>query len=327
MSKAIVKMKSTLCLYENKVLIFNITNELVRAGAKHTYTSHTDSRYSDLEHVHCVVSGQESHVSRALEFAGDIDRCLDFSNCDDTIAGLLHCISDQLGSLSISFGAENIGDNFLFFAFDVEFLLLSVLLGNLLLFNSVHEINSELHVRQRHIVDDNVVFEGTLLEHLSDFLRNFLSQRNQLLSRVLSGSSFEHFLRDLGQEALGVIGTEIEQDSGKLLLDGSKQNSHDNDDLLHIFGVSFTREHLWLCAHLESLNLISERKLEMHAFTINLSLKTFQIVLDDNAVTWLNNEDEVAEENTGAEHAEAKLANPVEESLHFYSRLFFNYNH
>lgn len=131
---------------------------------------HTDSRYSDLEHVHCVVSGQESHVSRALEFAGDLGRCLDFSNCDDTIAGLLHCISDQLGSLSISFGAENIGDNFLFFAFDVEFLLLSVLLGNLLLFNSVHEITSELHVRQRHIVDDNVVFEGTLLEHLTDFL-------------------------------------------------------------------------------------------------------------------------------------------------------------
>ena len=113
-----------------------------------------------------------------------------------------------------------------------------------------------------------------------------------------------------------VVGAQIKQDSCKLLFNRPKQNSNNNINMLHIFRLTLARQDFRLSANLKCFNIITNGYFEVHALSINVRDQTLQVVLNDRAVSWLHHEDEVSQEEAGAEEAETQFAHSVEESFH-----------
>ena len=112
--------------------------------------------------------------------------------------------------------------------------LLRALQCHLLLLNGVVEVASERQMRDRHIVQLDVVLLRTLLQQLANTLRHLLSLRQQLLRIVLSDHSLHDLVAQRGKHTVTVVGTHLTVDRRQKVQIGMCQNSKGNADGLQV---------------------------------------------------------------------------------------------
>ena len=100
---------------------------------------------SKIEHVDGV-AGQEGNIGRTLQCVGDVVSGLELSHGDDTGARLGNGLSDESGSFSFAFSAQNSRLGLLLALEDNEFGTFSPLLCYLFRLDSLGEVRRELKV-------------------------------------------------------------------------------------------------------------------------------------------------------------------------------------
>ena len=88
-----------------------------------------------------------------------------------------------------------------------------------------------------NIFEEHVKLGSTLLQRLQDFLRDLLSLRDQLFGIVLGNNGLEHLTTDGEEHSVGVVLTNVVEDSVQVLLIGSEQDSQRHLNLLQILGT------------------------------------------------------------------------------------------
>ena len=122
-----------------------------------------------------------------------------------------------------------------------ELSTLSTLQSNLLLLNSLVEVRSESQMGDRHIIKLDVVLLSTLLQKLTNTLRDLFSLSQKLLSVVLGNHSLHDLVTQRGKHTITVIRTHLTMNKRKILLVRMSQHSKRNTNGLQIFSTRFSR--------------------------------------------------------------------------------------
>ena len=165
---------------------------------------------------------------------------------------------------------------------------LSVLLGNLLLFNGICELFTEGKLSDWDIIDDNLEVLGTLLKSLTDEVRDLFSLGEKLTSVVLGDDWLEHFINDGWEYTLIVVRSESTVELGKLRLVRSVQHSQADVNHLEIFGTSDWLDDLRVGSHVVDDGSFKPWNQQMKTFLENLVANTRDLVELDSSVTSIN---------------------------------------
>lgn len=156
---------------------------------------------------------------------GNFPTSLNLLKLDKRIASLAQCLRYGVSSLSLTLGSDDGSLTLLLGFFNDELCAFSVLLGNLLLFDSRGEFLAKSHVSDRNIFKKDVKFFGSVQKVISDPSRNNLSICDQFRGIKLSDSGLQHFVTNGGKDSLIVVKTQRLIDLGKMLDIRSRHNT------------------------------------------------------------------------------------------------------
>lgn len=159
-----------------------------------------------------------------------------------------------------------------------------------------------------NIVENDKEFLGSFRQIVSDFLRNLLSLSQKLLSVVLSNHTFQYFLSNRRNNSLIIIHTDFINDFRNLLFNWSKQNSESNFNLLQVSSSRSRLNLLILGPHFHYLRLLQNGNHKVHAFPIDLLLKSPHLIHFHGSFSSVYCEDKSSEEKPCAYHNTSELS-------------------
>ena len=139
--------------------------------------------------------------------------CCDFASSLDSAKvkegrGPVHGLSEKFGCLGFTLSLDNSGLFVLHGLFDLELGSLSLLLGDLFLFDGLRELRAEVKVSNGDIVELDVEVSQSDVETVSDSLTDLFSLCQQLRSIVSSDDGLKHFVNDRWENSAIVVETE-----------------------------------------------------------------------------------------------------------------------
>lgn len=157
-----------------------------------------------------VLAAREvSDIGVARQCLGDFSACLNLTDLNQAITRLGHRLADGVGTLGFTLSTDNVGLTLLLGTLDNEAGTFSVLLSNLLLFNSLCELATKGHVGDGDVFESNVEFGGAARQFVADALRDSLTLGDELSSIELGNDSLKDFVTDGREDTLVVVDTEV----------------------------------------------------------------------------------------------------------------------
>ncbi|RWV88385.1 hypothetical protein GW17_00049525 [Ensete ventricosum] len=164
---------------------------------------------------HVVTSREVDNVGRPGECGGDLARSLDAAELEETSARSSGSIGDELGSLTLTLGADDGSAPLLLCTGDQEFGSLGFLLSHLLLLNGAGELDTVGEVGDGHVIKHDVEVAGAADEGIADEGRDVRPLGEQLVGIELGDDGFKDLVADGREDLLVVLGAKGCEDGGK----------------------------------------------------------------------------------------------------------------
>jgi len=133
-------------------------------------------------------------------------------------------------------------------------------------------------------------------------MRNFFSLSQKLFSSVLSNYTLQYFLANWWNNSLIIVHTDLVDDFWYFIFDWSEQNSKRNFNLLQISCSRSWLNLLILGPHFHNLRLLQNWNHKMHAFSIDLLLKSSHLIHFHCSFSSVYCKDKSGEEKPGPYH-------------------------
>mmetsp|Transcript_601 Transcript_601/g.2389 ORF Transcript_601/g.2389 Transcript_601/m.2389 type:complete len:222 (-) Transcript_601:395-1060(-) len=161
---------------------------------------------------HVVPAGEVGHIPGLAERRGDLFGRLDSPELDQADACLPRGLRDQPRRLGLTLCLDNGGLPLLVALQNDVLCPLGLLLCDLLLLDRLGELDSELEVGDRDVLDDQVEVPGPLGQVLLDLCGHFITLRQELLRVVLRHHGLEDLVGDRRQHPLVVVEAQVTED-------------------------------------------------------------------------------------------------------------------
>lgn len=171
---------------------------------------------------------------------------------------------------------------------DKELGSLSLLLSNLLCFNSIVVFLAESEVGNGNIFKDDVEIRGTVGKDLTDHAGDLLTLCDKLRGVELSNNALESFVNDRGENTLIIVLAEGSEDGGEMGSDRSEKDTKSDINSLEITSTSGRADSLRLGTDVENEGFFDHRNTKMSTFFNNGILNTSELVEKNSAVTGIN---------------------------------------
>merc|ERR1719264_1295068 len=256
---------------------------------------------------------QVDDISGLGHVVGNVFRCLDTPQLDQTFTRLCKRTGKQLCSFCVSFSLNNSSLLVELCPFNQKPGLLCLLLSNLFLLNSCCELPSKGKVSDADVIEDETELGGASHKLLIRPGANLLSHGNQLSSIKFCHHLLQHLICDGGKHPIVVILTKGGVNLRKGIRLWPEENPQGNVNILEILGSSDGRHILW-----PGPDVINDWPLdpwdhEMSALSHHLLLHTDKPIEDDRPVASVHIEEGGIDHSSSNRKTHAKLAQSVED--------------
>lgn len=235
------------------------------------------------------VTLQEHTVARASHHLGNLKGSLNSSEFKES-RGSGHSISKKFGSFCFSRSLDN--DRLLILKGLINKILgtLSLLLGDLFVFDSLGELGSEMKVSDGHIIENNKEVSESVVETLSNSCGHLFSLGQKLVGVVTGNYGLEHFVHNRGEDSSVVVPSVLSVNVVKLSGVRSKQHSQAEVNHLQVLRSGDTLDDTRVSTHVVDYGSLEPGHLKVVSFSVDRVFHSIELVEFKGSVTRLNEE-------------------------------------
>lgn len=167
--------------------------------------SQTEQKAGVLAALLPIATGQIRDIGVVRQRLRNLLAGVDPTDLDEAVSRLGDGLADDLRTLGLSLGADDVGLALLLGALDDEAGALGLLLRDLLLLDGARELAAEGQVRDGDVLEGDVELRRAAHQFRADAVRDGLSLRDELRGVELGDDGLEDFIPDGGEDTFVVV--------------------------------------------------------------------------------------------------------------------------